>query len=307
MVDRMSVLPVRPGTGTIQLDRPAASVDSSQALAASAVLIMICAVLLLFLPGLGNRQKTFEETHRTNKNVYAPMEERVRAALAVQSSDVTLAGAGTEAYDAEAGTARTAADNSMDGLLGTVTGQILRTAAVYQGEKTGLAASGAAAGAAAGADAERSAALDSASAVSYAGFQTVAGNTRMSWTDYQTLLQITEAECTGGDEKSKLLVANVVLNRVADERFPDTVYEVVWQRLNGEAQFSPTQDGRMGTLPISETTERAVKRAVEGENISEGALFFLARSSASKKNAEWFDSKLTYLYSYGGHEFFRFR
>jgi len=149
--------------------------------------------------------------------------------------------------------------------------------------------------------------VQAASAVGYTAMNTVEDNRIMSYTDYQTLLQIVEAECTGGDERSKQYVACVVLNRTKDDHFPDTVYDVVWQRVGGEAQFSPTQDGRMGTLKISDTTVEAVRRALEEEDISGGALFFLARKYAAKDNVKWFEDELEYLYSYGGHEFYRFR
>ena len=148
---------------------------------------------------------------------------------------------------------------------------------------------------------------EAASQIGYQALQTVADERMMSYTDYSTLLQIVEAECTGGDELSKQYVACVVLNRTRDGHFPDTVYDVVWQRLYGQAQFSPTQDGRMGTLKISDSTVEAVSKALTQEDISQGALFFIARKHASKRNAEWFDTELEYLFSHGGHEFFRFR
>ena len=155
-------------------------------------------------------------------------------------------------------------------------------------------------------DPQKESSIEAAASIGYKSMQTVSENQPMSYTDYYTLLQIVEAECTGGDEKSKLLVADVILNRVEDEHFPDNVYDVVWQRLGGQAQFSPTQDGRMGTLSISDTTISAVKRAVEGEDISEGALFCLARKYSSKSSVDWFDSELVYLFSHGGHDFYRF-
>ena len=148
--------------------------------------------------------------------------------------------------------------------------------------------------------------LYTASLIGDSAAQIISENHTISYTDYSTLLNIVEAECTGGDEKSKLLVANVILNRVKDEHFPDNVYDVVWQKLSGTAQFSPTQDGRMGTLKISDTTISAVNKAVEGEDISKGALFFMAREYSSKSNVDWFDEKLTYLFSYGGHDFYKF-
>ena len=63
----------------------------------------------------------------------------------------------------------------------------------------------------------------------------------------------------------------------------------------------------MGTLKISDSTVKAVNKALQGDDISQGALFFLARKYASKDNVEWFEDELEYLYSYGGHEFYRFK
>ena len=57
--------------------------------------------------------------------------------------------------------------------------------------------------------------------------------------DYDALLRLVEAEASGEDIKGKLLVANVVLNRVKSGAFPDTIKEVIYQRQNGRAQFSP--------------------------------------------------------------------
>lgn len=103
----------------------------------------------------------------------------------------------------------------------------------------------------------------------------------------------------------KLLVANVVLNRVASEEFPDSVQEVVFQK-NGQVwQFSPVGDGRYYAVTVTEETRRAVERALEGEDISEGALYFAARKYADPERMKWFDEKLEFLFSYGGHEFFK--
>ena len=141
--------------------------------------------------------------------------------------------------------------------------------------------------------------------IGYYAQQMVLDN-QMDVNDYYTLLQIVEAEATGGDIKSKILIADVVLNRVADSRFPDTIYEVVWQRAGGSPQFSPTYDGRIYTVTITDETIEAVDRALAGEDYSQGALFFAARSSAEAQNMNWFDQNLEPMFEYGGHEFFCF-
>ena len=51
----------------------------------------------------------------------------------------------------------------------------------------------------------------------------------MSDEDYDTLLRIVEAEAGTEDIKGRVLVANVIMNRVQNEEFPDNVTEVVWE------------------------------------------------------------------------------
>ena len=127
---------------------------------------------------------------------------------------------------------------------------------------------------------------------------------QLSDKDYDALLRIVEAEAGGEDQNGKLLVANVVLNRVNSEVFPDTVWDVVMQREQGIAQFSPTVDGRFQNVHVSDDTIAAVERALYGEDISQGALYFCARERADSDKLKWFDGKLTKLFSYGHHEFF---
>lgn len=122
--------------------------------------------------------------------------------------------------------------------------------------------------------------------------------------DYEALLRIVQAEAGNEDTKGKILVANVVLNRVVDERFPNSVYDVVFQRAGGKAQFSPIASGSYYKVVVTEDTREAVDRALAGEDYSEGALFFAARRYAGSSQMRWFDECLTKLFSYGGHEFF---
>ena len=122
--------------------------------------------------------------------------------------------------------------------------------------------------------------------------------------DIETLMCIVEAEAGGEDRKGKLLVANVVINRVKDSHFPDTVTQVVYQRNSKVAQFSPVSDGRIDTVTVSEETKEAVYSALYGEDVSQGALYFMARNIADPSKVCWFDNNLTLLFSYGGHDFF---
>lgn len=123
--------------------------------------------------------------------------------------------------------------------------------------------------------------------------------------ELEVLCRIVEAEASGEDVEGKLLVANVVLNRVNSEKFPDTVSEVVFQKEQGVTQFSPVSNGRYYCVEISEETIEAVGRALEGEDISQGALYFAARKYADSDRMRWFDENLTFLFQHGGHEFFK--
>lgn len=122
--------------------------------------------------------------------------------------------------------------------------------------------------------------------------------------DYDILLRIVEAEAGGEDEEGKLLVANVVLNRMNSEAFPNSVKEVVMQRSGSVSQFSPVASGRIWRVTVSEETVSAVQRALEGEDLSQGALYFAARKRADSSSMRWFDEHLTFLFRHGGHEFF---
>lgn len=129
--------------------------------------------------------------------------------------------------------------------------------------------------------------------------------TKLSKKDYNILTRIVEAEATDKDKKSKILVANVILNRLKNKEFPDTVEEVVFQRVGGAVQFSPVADGRYYSVPIQESTRESVDRALAGEDYSDGALYFVERSLADSDNVSWFDRSLTWLFEYQGHEFYK--
>lgn len=118
--------------------------------------------------------------------------------------------------------------------------------------------------------------------------------------EYQVLLKIVEAEAGCEDTEGRMLVANVVMNRVRNGNFPNTVTEVVYQRQDGTAQFSPVSDGRIDTVNVSQRTIDAVARVMNGEDISQGALFF--RSVRSRSG--WFDQKLSRVLEHGNHIFY---
>ena len=148
----------------------------------------------------------------------------------------------------------------------------------------------------------------SQSIISQYAYRNTARQLGLTEEDYNNLLRIVEAEATGGGEESKKMVANVVLNRVQDNHFPDTVTKVVFQSCtDGTPQFSPTKDGRFYNVTVTEETKKVVDEVLDGKDESGGALFFLNRNTASGKAITWFDSRLKYLFECGGHSYYCYR
>lgn len=121
----------------------------------------------------------------------------------------------------------------------------------------------------------------------------------------QILERIVEAEAGDQDLEGRILVANVILNRVHSRHFPDTVKGVVFANRAGRYQFSPVSNGRYYRVTVSDKTKKAVKQALAGKDLSKGALYFMCRSASDPKNVAWFDRDLTKVAQHGCHEFFK--
>lgn len=119
--------------------------------------------------------------------------------------------------------------------------------------------------------------------------------------DRLILNQIVEAEAGNQGFWGKVYVANVILNRMLSDKFPDTVKEIVYS----SGQFSPVQDGRFYLVNISNETINAVEYAVTHADNSFGALYFMNPVASDDCNINWFNTNLTYLFSYKNHAFYK--
>ena len=128
----------------------------------------------------------------------------------------------------------------------------------------------------------------------------------MSDYDYEVLCQIVEAEAGTEDLLGRILVANVIMNRVRNPEFPNNVADVVFQYENGVPQFSPVEDGRIYEVTISSLTREAVKQVLEGVDRSSGALFFIQKDAAEAHSIAWFEQSLKFLFRHGVHEFYTY-
>nr|MBQ8252809.1 cell wall hydrolase [Lachnospiraceae bacterium] len=123
--------------------------------------------------------------------------------------------------------------------------------------------------------------------------------------DYEILCRIVQAEAGGEDLLGQQMVADVIINRVNSPKFPNSVEAVVFQGSEGKAQFSPIRDGRYYTVTVSEQTRKAVDNALEGEDNTNGALYFVNASKADPSNLTWFENCLSFRVEHGGHRFYK--
>ena len=115
------------------------------------------------------------------------------------------------------------------------------------------------------------------------------------------LERIVEAESGDQTIKGRQMVANVILNRMKSEKFPNSVREIVF----AGRQFSPVSNGSYYRVKVSERTKKAVEKALKEKDNTNGALYFMYRAGSDSSNISWFDRELTKICEYGCHEFFR--
>jgi len=83
------------------------------------------------------------------------------------------------------------------------------------------------------------------------------------------LSRIIYSESGNQSLEGKIAVGNVVMNRVHDDSFPDSVYDVVFQK----NQFSPAASGSIYRDPNEESV-LAAKLVLDGASVLNGVLFF---------------------------------
>lgn len=113
------------------------------------------------------------------------------------------------------------------------------------------------------------------------------------------LAKIIHAEARGEIHSGKVAVGNVVLNRVTNEYFPDTIYSVIFDRKNG-VQFSPVADGAINLEPSNEAYY-AADRALCGENYVGASLYFC---NPEKSTNSWIIKNRPFFTRIGTHNFY---
>lgn len=121
------------------------------------------------------------------------------------------------------------------------------------------------------------------------------GNYTVSPKEFDLLCRLVEGESGIEPYNGKVAVAQVVLNRVKDKRFPNTITGVIYQK----NQFEVVPKGMLWDRTPSQETISAVKDALRGKNVVGNSISFWADYLRSSHSL-W---DLPIKYRIGGHVF----
>ncbi|MGN1095972.1 MAG: cell wall hydrolase [Eubacteriales bacterium] len=99
--------------------------------------------------------------------------------------------------------------------------------------------------------------------------------------------------------RGKIAVGNVVLNRVRSKEFPNTIYDVIFDKKYG-TQFSPVANGSIYNKPNSDSI-KAAKICLEGYSIDRNILYFMNPELAT---TNWISQNRLYAFRIGTHSFY---
>ena len=117
--------------------------------------------------------------------------------------------------------------------------------------------------------------------------------------DYFWLARILYAEAGLQGVDGMLAVGQVVLNRVADERYPNRVFDVVFDRDGGQ-QFTPVEEGTVYYEP-SELAKIVAYMCYEDYDLVGDSLYFVNPNTG---DSSWFRNTKVYYTSVGPHDFY---
>ncbi|MBQ8288296.1 MAG: cell wall hydrolase [Clostridia bacterium] len=117
--------------------------------------------------------------------------------------------------------------------------------------------------------------------------------------DLYWLARIIHAESSGEPIAGKIAVGTVVMNRVKSSLYPDTIYDVIFDRKHG-TQFTPVASGTIYNDPSKDSIE-AARRVLNGERTDSRILFFVNEKLAPDN---WVSKNRTYIMTIGNHNFY---
>jgi spore germination cell wall hydrolase CwlJ-like protein len=98
--------------------------------------------------------------------------------------------------------------------------------------------------------------------------------------DLDLLARLITAEAQGEPYEAKVAVGAVVMNRVQSGSWPDTIQDVIYQKINGYDQFTPVANGWINK-PAQAESIKAAAAALKGADPTGGAEFYYDDSTTN--------------------------
>lgn len=118
--------------------------------------------------------------------------------------------------------------------------------------------------------------------------------------DLHWLSRLISAESKGEPLLGQIAVGNVVLNRVHSGRYPNTIYDVIFDMQYG-VQFEPVENKMIYNDP-DPLSVLAAKICLEGYQVADNSLYFLNERIAKSK---WIVNHCSYVMTIGNHTFYQ--
>ncbi|WP_053075104.1 LysM peptidoglycan-binding domain-containing protein [Ornithinibacillus californiensis] len=99
--------------------------------------------------------------------------------------------------------------------------------------------------------------------------------------DVEWLAKMIYSEGRGESIEGQIAIGAVIMNRVNSPLFPNTIKEVLFEKSYGYYQFTPAETGVIHTAEPNGQNYEAAERALNGEDPTNGALFFYNPDKAS--------------------------
>lgn len=106
--------------------------------------------------------------------------------------------------------------------------------------------------------------------------------------DLELLAKLIFTEARGESLQGQIAVAAVIMNRVKSNQFPNNIRDVIFERSHGHFQFTPAGNGDIHRATPNATNLEAARRALNGEDPTNGSLFFY---NPAKTNDQWVRSR----------------
>ena len=110
--------------------------------------------------------------------------------------------------------------------------------------------------------------------------------TDISDSDLDLLARLISAEAQGEPYTAQVAVGAVVLNRVANNDFPNSISNVIYQKSYGYYQFTPVENGFIYNSATN-SARLAAEDAISGQDPTNGAIYFFESDVTNK----WLQSR----------------